>query len=205
VWQQWEFVHPCSVVIGLCVCSLSNWRFFDIENLSLYAVQTYRVAIIYSSHYKYKIQSPTHIMKQFSVFIRTAQAVKWKLNSASGSGATEQHRNSKWRRRNWKLWVCYGTRGWNTWLKGLRRCLWNIWGQAPGGQSIKRWFGRFKETVCCVKRGARRRSVDAVTVDRVREKFHRGPGKFIRRATREIHVPRTSVQKIFHRRLKLRA
>lgn len=47
--------------------------------------------------------------------------------------------------------------------------------------------------------------VDADTVDRICEAFQRSPGKSIRRADRELHIPRTTVQKIFHHRLKLRA
>jgi hypothetical protein len=78
--------------------------------------------------------------------------------------------------------------------------------RAPGRQSIKRWLEQFQETGSVLhKKGAGRPSVDADTVDMVREVFQRSPLKSTRRASRELHVPRSTVQRILHRRLKLHA
>jgi hypothetical protein len=73
-----------------------------------------------------------------------------------------------------------------------------------GGQFIKHWMERVKETGnVSRKKGAGRPSVDADTVDRFRQAFQCSPGKSIGCADRELQIPRRTVQKFFHRRLKL--
>jgi hypothetical protein len=75
-----------------------------------------------------------------------------------------------------------------------------------GEQSIKWWLEQFQEAGSVLhKRGAGRPSVHADTVEMVREAFQRSPSKSTRRASRERQIPRSTVQKILHRRLKLHA
>jgi transposase len=78
--------------------------------------------------------------------------------------------------------------------------------RTPGRQSLKRWLKQFQETGSVLhKKGAGRPSVDADTVEMVRETFQRSPSKYTCHVSRELHVPRLIVQRILHRRLKLQA
>jgi hypothetical protein len=78
--------------------------------------------------------------------------------------------------------------------------------KAPGRQSIKRWFKPFQETgSVLLKKGAGRPSVDADTVEMIHEAVHRSPSKSTSRVCRGRQVPRSTVQKILRRRLKLHA
>jgi hypothetical protein len=56
-----------------------------------------------------------------------------------------------------------------------------------------------------LKGRAGRPAVNADKVDMVREAFRRSPGKSYRRASRELNIPRPTMQKILHSRLKLNA
>jgi hypothetical protein len=78
--------------------------------------------------------------------------------------------------------------------------------RAPGWQSIKRRLEHIQETASVLhKIGAGWPSVEADTVQMVHEVFQSSPPKSIRRASRELQVSRSTVQKILHRRLKLHA
>jgi transposase len=87
----------------------------------------------------------------------------------------------------------------------VQRCYRREYGeQAPGRQSIKRWLEQFQETGSVLhKKVAGRPSVDADAVEMVREAFQRSPSKSPHCASRELHLPRLTVQKILHRRLEL--
>ena len=50
-----------------------------------------------------------------------------------------------------------------------------------------------------------RPSIDEETVDAVRVAFHRSPRKSIRVASNELAIPRSTVHKVLHKRLRLHA
>jgi len=74
----------------------------------------------------------------------------------------------------------------------------------PHTNSIKRWFKKFMETGSILdgKRSGRP-SIDEETVDAVRVAFHRSPRKSIRIASNELAIPRSTVHKVLHKRLRL--
>ena len=76
----------------------------------------------------------------------------------------------------------------------------------PHTNSIKRWFKNFMETgsILARKRSGRP-SIDEETVVAVRVAFHRSPTKSIRVASNELAIPRSTVYKVLHKRLRLHA
>ena len=83
----------------------------------------------------------------------------------------------------------------------------NEFGQdPPHTNSIKRWFKNFMETGSILDRKrSGRPSIDEETVDAVRVAFHRSPRKSIRVASNELAIPRSTVHKVLHKRLRLHA
>ena len=83
----------------------------------------------------------------------------------------------------------------------------NEFGQdPPHTNSIKRWFKNFMETgsiLDCKRSG--RPSINKETVDAVHVAFHRSPRKSIRVASNKLAIPRSSVHKVLHKRLRLHA
>jgi hypothetical protein len=78
--------------------------------------------------------------------------------------------------------------------------------QAPGKQSIKRCLEQFQKTGSVLyTKGAGRPAADADTVEMVREAFQPSTSNSTHRASRELQVPRSTVQKILLRRMKLHA
>ena len=76
----------------------------------------------------------------------------------------------------------------------------------PHTNSIKRWFKNFMETGSILDRKrSGRPSIDEETVDAVRVAFHRSPRKSIRVASNELAIPRSTVHKVLHKRLRLHA
>ena len=76
----------------------------------------------------------------------------------------------------------------------------------PHTNSIKRWFKNFMETGSILDRKrSGRPSIDKETVDAVRAAFHRSPRKSIRVASNELAIPRSTVHKVLHKRLRLHA
>ena len=76
----------------------------------------------------------------------------------------------------------------------------------PHTDSIKRWFKNFMETGSILDRKrSDRPSIDEETVDAVRVAFHRIPRKSIRVASNEVAIPRSTVHKVLHKRLRLHA
>ena len=72
--------------------------------------------------------------------------------------------------------------------------------------SIKRWFKNFMETGSILDRKrSDRPSIDEETVDAVRVAFNRSPRKSIRVASNELAIPRSTVRKVLHKRLRLHA
>ena len=60
---------------------------------------------------------------------------------------------------------------------------------------------------CTTKRlfSSGRPSIDEETVDAVRVEFHRSPRKSIRVASNELAIPRSTVHKVLHKRLRFHA
>ena len=83
----------------------------------------------------------------------------------------------------------------------------NEFGQdPPHTNSIKRWFKNFMETGSILDRKrSGRPSIDEETVDAVRVAFHRSPRKSIRVASNKLAIPRSTVHKVLHKRLRLHA
>ena len=76
----------------------------------------------------------------------------------------------------------------------------------PHANSIKRWFKNFMETDTILDRKRScRPSINEETVDAVGVAFHRSPRKSIRVASNEHAIPRSTVHKVLHKRLRLHA
>ena len=78
--------------------------------------------------------------------------------------------------------------------------------QAPDVKSIKMWYAKFKATgsVCDLPRTGRP-GPSAQAIQTVRDAFLRSPKKSVRRASRELQIPKTSVHRILHKQLLFRA
>ena len=75
----------------------------------------------------------------------------------------------------------------------------------PTNKSILKWYNDFLEKGCiCDQRKGHsgRPAVSEGAVDRVREAFVRSPKKSTRRASQELQIPRSTVQKVLHKRLR---
>ena len=84
----------------------------------------------------------------------------------------------------------------------------NEFGKDPShiNSSIKRWFKNFMKTGSILDRKrSGRPSIDEETVNAVRVAFHRSPRKSIRVASNELAIPRSTVHKVLHKRLRLHA
>ena len=76
----------------------------------------------------------------------------------------------------------------------------------PDKNSIKRWHTQLMETGClCKGKSIGRPSHSEETVDRVRQSFLRSPMKSLRKASRELALPRSTVWDVLHKRLKFKA
>ena len=76
----------------------------------------------------------------------------------------------------------------------------------PHTNSIKRWFKNFVKTgSILVRKRSGRPSTDEEIVDAVRVAFHRSPRKSICVASNELAIPRSTVNKVLHERLRLHA
>jgi len=78
--------------------------------------------------------------------------------------------------------------------------------RGPPETSTRRWYEQFRYRGCICRQGkgrAGRPSVTEETVDRLRETFTRSPRKYVRRASRELKIPETTVRKILRKRLQL--
>ena len=76
----------------------------------------------------------------------------------------------------------------------------------PDVKRIKDWYKKFTETGSVEDRKrSGRPSVSDASVDAVRDAFQRSPRKSVRRASIELRMPRSTVHKVLHKRLRLRA
>lgn len=74
----------------------------------------------------------------------------------------------------------------------------------PSDNNIRRWYRQFEETGClCKGKSPGRPKVSEERVEQVREAFVRSPKKSVRRASRELAIPVTSVWRVLRRRLHL--
>lgn len=84
-----------------------------------------------------------------------------------------------------------------------RNFLRNFGRPPPDVKSIKSWYAKFQErgSVCDKERTGRPR-VNQDTVDAVRHAFRQNPRKSVRKASRELQIPRSTVHKILKKELK---
>lgn len=76
----------------------------------------------------------------------------------------------------------------------------------PERHTITKWHNQLLETGSVLrKKGSGKKPVTAARIETVREAFLRSPRKSIRRASSELHIPSSTVHKIVHKRLKLKA
>ena len=76
---------------------------------------------------------------------------------------------------------------------------------APTARSIKKWRDTFLATGSVLKKhGGGRRASDEMVAN-VQAAFERSPRKSLRRASRELQIPKSTLQRIVHKRLKLHA
>ncbi|KAJ4429509.1 hypothetical protein ANN_21678, partial [Periplaneta americana] len=76
---------------------------------------------------------------------------------------------------------------------------------APTAKSIKKWHDTFLATGSVLKKhGGGRRTSDEMVAN-VQAAYERSPRKSLRRASRELQVPESTLQRIVHKRLKLYA
>jgi hypothetical protein len=86
----------------------------------------------------------------------------------------------------------------------VQRNFWRNFGRPPPDvKSIKSWYAKFQErgSVCDKERTGRPR-VNQDTVDAVRHAFRQNPRKSVRKASRELQIPRSTVHKILKKELK---
>jgi hypothetical protein len=70
---------------------------------------------------------------------------------------------------------------------------------------IRQWFATFLATGSVQKRHGGGRRVSEVRVEEVTVAFTHSPWKSTRRASRELQMPRTTLQRVLHKRLRLYA
>lgn len=75
----------------------------------------------------------------------------------------------------------------------------------PDKNSIKRWHAQLMETGCLCKNKSTGRPRSEETVDRVRQSFVRSPQKSVRKASRELALPKSTVWDVLNKRLKFKA
>uniref|UniRef100_UPI0035902ADC thioredoxin domain-containing protein 17 isoform X2 n=1 Tax=Myxine glutinosa TaxID=7769 RepID=UPI0035902ADC len=76
--------------------------------------------------------------------------------------------------------------------------------QPPSRKTIREWHKKFMETGSILQRkGGGRPSTSCEDVEHIRESFEHNPHKSIRTAARELQLPRSTVHKVLHTRLRL--
>ncbi|KAJ4447402.1 hypothetical protein ANN_09409 [Periplaneta americana] len=74
---------------------------------------------------------------------------------------------------------------------------------APTAKSIKKWHDTFLATGPVLKKHGGGRNISDEMVANVRAAYERSPRKSLRRASRELQVPKSTLKRIVHKRLKL--
>lgn len=77
---------------------------------------------------------------------------------------------------------------------------------APDDKAIRRWFNQFRETGNVEKKHSTGRPrTSEENVERIRQSCVRSPKKSIARRSLELQIPKTTIQNILHKRLRLHA
>ncbi|KAJ4452325.1 hypothetical protein ANN_03850 [Periplaneta americana] len=76
---------------------------------------------------------------------------------------------------------------------------------APTAKSIKKWHDTFLATRSVLKKHGGGRKTSDEMVANVQATYERSPRKSLRRASRELQAPKSTLQRIVHERLKLYA
>lgn len=75
----------------------------------------------------------------------------------------------------------------------------------PGDNNIRRWYHQFQDTGClCKGKSTGRPRTSEESVEQVRNSFTRSPKQSVRKASRELAIPVTTVWRVLRRRLQLR-
>ncbi|XP_031330713.1 uncharacterized protein LOC116161496 [Photinus pyralis] len=75
----------------------------------------------------------------------------------------------------------------------------------PGDNNIRRWYHQFQDTGClCKGKSTGRPRTSEESVEQVRNSLTRSPMKSVRKASRELAIPVTTVWRVLRRRLELR-
>lgn len=77
--------------------------------------------------------------------------------------------------------------------------------QPPDRHTITTWHRKLLETGSVVEKSPRGKKVREAQVDRIQQAFQRSPTKSVRRASRELGIPKSTVHDVLHKRLRLRA
>jgi hypothetical protein len=76
----------------------------------------------------------------------------------------------------------------------------------PDKKTIKAWYDKFLATGSVPRQsGSSKKLTSDETVEHVMEAFQRSPTKSIRTASLELNIPRSTVHKVLHKRLRLYA
>ena len=77
--------------------------------------------------------------------------------------------------------------------------------QPPDRHSITTWHRKLLETGSLVEKSSRGKKVTEAQVNRIQHAFQQSPSKSLRRASRELVIPKSTIQDVLHKRLRLRA
>jgi transposase len=78
--------------------------------------------------------------------------------------------------------------------------------KVPDGKALKRWLKQFKETGSLAKqKSPGRPGTSEENVERIRLSCVRSPKKSIARRSLELGIPKTTIQNVIHKRLRLYA
>ena len=93
------------------------------------------------------------------------------------------------------------TESWTVVQRAFRR---KFGKKPPERKSIVRWHGKFITDGClCPAKRTGRPSTSEDVIEQVRTAFQQSPGKSIRRASRELKCPKTTVWRVLRRRLHM--
>ena len=73
--------------------------------------------------------------------------------------------------------------------------------RAPAHQSIRNWDKQFMGTLLHIPRSGRPRTSEE-GIKRIRQSFSLSPTKFIRTASVQLQVPRSTIHKVLHKNLR---
>ncbi|KAJ4446867.1 hypothetical protein ANN_13567 [Periplaneta americana] len=77
--------------------------------------------------------------------------------------------------------------------------------QPPDRHTITTWDRKLLETGSLVEKTPRGKKVTEEQGDRIQQAFQRSPCKFVRRASRELAIPKSTIHDVLHKTLRLHA